>query len=51
MFEDDIAATVTELKGKVVEFGLVPIQVEGGMRISSFKDPNCVLFELEDPEE
>ena len=43
---DDIGATVTELKEKGVEFVLEPIQVEGGMKIASFKDPNGVLIEL-----
>jgi methylmalonyl-CoA epimerase len=43
---DDIGATVTELKDKGVKFGLEPIQVEGGMKIASFKDPNGVLIEL-----
>ncbi|HMB46425.1 MAG TPA: VOC family protein [Candidatus Methanoperedens sp.] len=43
---DDIEATVTELKEKGVEFVLEPIQVEGGMKIASFKDPNGVLIEL-----
>jgi catechol 2,3-dioxygenase-like lactoylglutathione lyase family enzyme len=43
---DDIGGTVTELKEKGVEFGLEPIQVEGGMKIASFKDPNGVLIEL-----
>jgi methylmalonyl-CoA epimerase len=43
---DDIEATVTELKEKGVEFALEPIQVEGGMKIASFKDPNGVLIEL-----
>ena len=43
---DDIVATVTELKEKGVEFVLEPIQVEGGMKITSFKDPNGVLIEL-----
>jgi catechol 2,3-dioxygenase-like lactoylglutathione lyase family enzyme len=38
--------TVTELKEKGVEFCLEPIQVEGGMKIASFKDPNGVLIEL-----
>ena len=49
---DDIEATVTGLKEKGVEFGLEPIQVEGGMKIASFKDPNGVLIELvEHPEQ
>jgi catechol 2,3-dioxygenase-like lactoylglutathione lyase family enzyme len=37
---------VTELKEKGVEFGLEPIQLEGGMKLASFKDPNGVLIEL-----
>jgi catechol 2,3-dioxygenase-like lactoylglutathione lyase family enzyme len=43
---DDLEATVTELKEKGVEFGLEPIQLEGGMKLSSFKDPNGVMIEL-----
>jgi len=43
---DDLEATVTELKEKGVEFGLEPIQLEGGMKLASFKDPNGVLIEL-----
>ena len=43
---DDIGATITELKEKGVEFVLEPIQVEGGMKIASFKDPNGMLIEL-----
>lgn len=43
---DDIAATVTELKEKGVEFVLEPIQLGGGMKLASFKDPNGVLIEL-----
>jgi len=43
---DDIGATVTDLKEKGVEFGLEPIQLEGGMKLASFKDPNGVLIEL-----
>jgi catechol 2,3-dioxygenase-like lactoylglutathione lyase family enzyme len=43
---DDLGATVTELKGKGIEFGLEPIQVEGEMKLASFKDPNGVLIEL-----
>jgi catechol 2,3-dioxygenase-like lactoylglutathione lyase family enzyme len=43
---DDIGATVTELKEKGVEFGLEPLQLEGGMKLASFKDPNGVLIEL-----
>ena len=43
---DDIGAIVTELKEKGVEFGLEPIQLEGGMKLASFKDPNGMLIEL-----
>ena len=43
---DDLEATVTELKEKGVEFGLETIQLEGGMKLSSFKDPNGVMIEL-----
>jgi catechol 2,3-dioxygenase-like lactoylglutathione lyase family enzyme len=43
---DDIEATVAELKEKGVKFGLEPIQLEGGMKIASFKDPNAMLIEL-----
>ena len=43
---DDLGVTVTKLKEKGVEFVLEPMQVEGGMKIASFKDPNGVLIEL-----
>ena len=43
---DDLGATVTELKGKGIEFVLDPMQVEGGMKIATFKDPNGMLIEL-----
>ena len=43
---DDIANTVAELKEKGVEFCLEPINLEGGMKLASFKDPNGVLIEL-----
>jgi lactoylglutathione lyase len=43
---DDIGVTVTELKEKGVKFGLEPTQLEGGMKLASFKDPNGVLIEL-----
>jgi catechol 2,3-dioxygenase-like lactoylglutathione lyase family enzyme len=43
---DDLGATVTELKGKVIEFVLEPMQVEGGMKLTFFKYPNGVLIEL-----
>jgi catechol 2,3-dioxygenase-like lactoylglutathione lyase family enzyme len=49
---DDIRAAVAELKEKGVEFCLEPIQLEGGMKLASFKDPNGVLIELmEHPEQ
>ncbi|MCZ7402267.1 MAG: VOC family protein [Candidatus Methanoperedens sp.] len=48
---DDIEATVTELKEKGVIFCLEPVELEGGMKLSSFKDPGGVLIELvEHPE-
>jgi methylmalonyl-CoA epimerase len=43
---DDLGATVSELKGKGIEFGLEPMQAEGGIKIAFFKDPNGVLMEL-----
>jgi|SRR5659263_293379 len=43
---DDLGATVTELKEKGIEFGLETTELEGGMKLASFKDPNGVLIEL-----
>lgn len=43
---DDIEATTTELKEKGVIFNLEPIQVEGGIKVAMFKDPEGVLIEL-----
>jgi catechol 2,3-dioxygenase-like lactoylglutathione lyase family enzyme len=43
---DDLGATVTDLKEKRVEFVLETIELEGGLKIASFKDPNGVLIEL-----
>ena len=43
---DDIEATTTELKGKGVVFDLEPIQVEGGIKVAMFKDPEGVQIEL-----
>ncbi|MDO8727649.1 MAG: VOC family protein [Candidatus Methanoperedens sp.] len=43
---DDIETTVTEFKDKGVVFELEPIQLEGGTKLASFKDPNGVLIEL-----
>lgn len=43
---DDIGATVTDFKEKGVIFYLEPVQLEGGMKLASFKDPNGVLIEL-----
>jgi catechol 2,3-dioxygenase-like lactoylglutathione lyase family enzyme len=49
---DEIEATVTELREKGVLFFLEPVQLEGGMKIASFKDPGGVLIELvEHPEQ
>ena len=49
---DDIEATVIELKEKGVRFFLEPVQLEGGMKLASFKDPDGVLIELvEHPEQ
>lgn len=39
---DDLGATVSELKGKGIEFGLEPMEAEGGIKIAFFKDPNGV---------
>ena len=43
---DDIEDTTTELKGKGVVFDLEPIQVEGGIKVAMFKDPEGVQIEL-----
>ncbi|MCX9084349.1 MAG: VOC family protein [Candidatus Methanoperedens sp.] len=43
---DDIEATVAELQEKGVEFCMEPAQLEGGLKLASFKDPNGVLIEL-----
>ncbi|HEY9206516.1 MAG TPA: VOC family protein [Candidatus Methanoperedens sp.] len=43
---DDIEATVTQIKEKGLVFHLEPIQLEGGMKLASFKDPDGVLIEL-----
>lgn len=43
---DDIESTITEFKEKGVKFNLEPLQLEGGMKLASFKDPNGVLIEL-----
>ncbi len=43
---DDIEATVTDIKEKGVAFNLEPMQLEGGMKLASFKDPDGVLIEL-----
>ncbi|MCE8427474.1 MAG: VOC family protein [Candidatus Methanoperedens sp.] len=43
---DDIGATVTDLKEKGVIFYLEALQLEGGMKLASFKDPNGLLIEL-----
>ncbi|VVB90232.1 Methylmalonyl-CoA epimerase [uncultured archaeon] len=43
---DDIEATVTQIKEKGIVFQLEPIQLEGGIKLAFFKDPNGVLIEL-----
>ncbi len=43
---DDIESTITELKEKGVVFNLEPLQLEGGMKLAFFKDPDGVLIEL-----
>lgn len=43
---DDIGATITDLKEKGVIFCLESVQLESGMKLSSFKDPSGVLIEL-----
>ena len=49
---DDIGATVNDLKEKGVVFCLEPVQLEGGMKLASFKDPDGMLIELvEHPEQ
>ncbi len=49
---EDIEDTVIELKKKGVKLDLEPMQLEGGMKLASFKDPNGMLIELvENPEQ
>ena len=43
---DDMEATVDELRKKNVTFDMDPIQLEGGIKMASFKDPNRLLIEL-----
>jgi len=43
---DNIGATVNDLKEKGVVFCLEPVQLEGGMKLASFKDTNGILIEL-----
>ena len=43
---EDIEDTVIELKKKGVKLELEPMQLESGMKLASFKDPNGVLIEL-----
>lgn len=43
---DDMEATVDELRKKNVTFDMAPIQLEGGMKLAFFKDPNGLLIEL-----
>ena len=49
---EDIENTVIELKKKGIKLDLEPMQLESGMKLASFKDPNGVLIELvENPEQ
>jgi len=49
---EDIENTVIELKKKGVILDLEPMQLESGMKLASFKDPDGVLIELvENPEQ
>jgi hypothetical protein len=41
---DNIEHTVNEFKEKGVIFSLEPMELEGGMKIASFKDPDGVLM-------
>jgi glyoxylase I family protein len=43
---DNIEDTVTGFKEKGVIFNLEPMELEGGMKLASFKDPDGVLIEL-----
>ncbi|HEY9205596.1 MAG TPA: VOC family protein [Candidatus Methanoperedens sp.] len=43
---DDIESTVNEFKKKGVVFDLEPMQLEKGMKLAYFKDPNGVPIEL-----
>ncbi len=43
---DNMEDTVNELKEKGVVFNLKPVELEGGMKLTSFKDPDGVLIEL-----
>ncbi len=43
---DNIAETVNEFKEKGVIFNLEPVELEGGMKLAYFKDPDGLLIEL-----
>ncbi len=43
---DNIEDMVNEFKEKGVIFNLEPMELEGGMKLASFKDPDGVLIEL-----
>jgi methylmalonyl-CoA epimerase len=43
---ENIEDTVTGFKEKGVVFNLEPMELEGGMKLASFKDPDGVLIEL-----
>jgi len=43
---DNIEHTVNEFKEKGIIFSLEPMELEGGIKLASFKDPDGVLIEL-----
>ncbi len=43
---DNIEDTVTEFKEKGVVFNSEPMELEGGVKLASFKDPDGMLIEL-----
>ena len=43
---DNIGETVAEYKEKGVAFTLEPVELQGGIKLASFKDPDGVLIEL-----
>ncbi len=43
---DNIEDTATDFKKEGVVFDLEPMELEGGMKLATFKDPDGVLIEL-----